>query len=497
MALLQLLATTIVGAIGAQLIFSLLLTPLRSFPGPFLAKFTDLWRLYDVWTGRSEKTQTELHQKYGKAVRTGPNCVSISDPELIKVIYSSKDKWRKSEFYSVNDFVINGQTFSTTFGVRDEAAHSAMTRPVHKLYTTANVVRYEPLIDSAIDFFLSQLQTRFVDTKEPCSIDRWLHFVAWDTIAEMTFSRRFGFLEQGADIEKLIYTGKVMHEYMSVIGQIPLLDKVFAKNPVKPIGPPAFGAAAGFSAKQLAVRKSGEDEHNPDRPDFLDEFLEIQKASEARDDEVITWMLSNVLAGSDTVAISLRAVVYYLAKNQDCQAKLQAELEGAGLETRPKFKEVSELPYLGAVIREATRLHPGVAMLLERMVPEGGLKLKDGRFIPAGTIVGINPRVIHREKETFGEDAEAFRPERWLKSKGEDEEAYQTRVKKMRDADLTFGFGKRACSGKNVAIVEMHKIIARLYRTFDVKLVDPKKEWKIQASWFYFQEGIDVYLSQR
>lgn len=95
MALLQLLATTIVGAIGAQLIFSLLLTPLRSFPGPFLAKFTDLWRLYDVWTGRSEKTQTELHQKYGKAVRTGPNCVSISDPELIKVIYSSKDKWRK------------------------------------------------------------------------------------------------------------------------------------------------------------------------------------------------------------------------------------------------------------------------------------------------------------------------------------------------------------------------------------------------------------------
>ncbi|KAJ6037218.1 cytochrome P450 [Penicillium herquei] len=71
-----------------------------------------------------------------------------------------------------------------------------------------------------------------------------------------------------------------------------------------------------------------------------------------------------------------------------------------------------------AVMKEAMRCHPGVSYPLERVVPEGGATLCDVYF-EAGTIVGMNPAVIHHDKSIFGEDAARFRPERWIDSSEE------------------------------------------------------------------------------
>jgi len=71
-----------------------------------------------------------------------------------------------------------------------------------------------------------------------------------------------------------------------------------------------------------------------------------------------------------------------------------------------------------AVMKEAMRCHPGVSFPLERVVPEGGTNIS-GIHIGAGTIVGINAAVIHRDKTIFGDDADEFRPERWIESSEE------------------------------------------------------------------------------
>jgi hypothetical protein len=54
-------------------------------------------------------------------------------------------------------------------------------------------------------------------------------------------------------------------------------------------------------------------------------------------------------------------------------------------------------------------------MGLSRVAPRGGLGV-GSRVIPAGTIVSINPWVIHYSKELWGEDADQFNPDRWLGS---------------------------------------------------------------------------------
>lgn len=58
-------------------------------------------------------------------------------------------------------------------------------------------------------------------------------------------------------------------------------------------------------------------------------------------------------------------------------------------------------------------------MLLERIVPEGGATF-DGVFLPGGTIVGMNPWVVARDKKVYGEDAVEFRPERRIEACKED-----------------------------------------------------------------------------
>ena len=78
-----------------KLVWDLFLSPLRSIPGPLLAKTTDIWRAIHTYRGRVDLKHVGLHRKYGTAVQVGPNCVSISDPNLIRTIYSTRNPWRK------------------------------------------------------------------------------------------------------------------------------------------------------------------------------------------------------------------------------------------------------------------------------------------------------------------------------------------------------------------------------------------------------------------
>jgi hypothetical protein len=60
---------------------------LNRYPGPFLAKFTNLWRYLDARGRRPEVTHMRLHRKHGDVVRLGPNVLSFGNPNALKVIY--------------------------------------------------------------------------------------------------------------------------------------------------------------------------------------------------------------------------------------------------------------------------------------------------------------------------------------------------------------------------------------------------------------------------
>jgi hypothetical protein len=60
---------------------------LRDIPGPFVAKYSRLWKLHSVWKGNHQDTAVGLHQTHGPLVRIGPRHISVGDPDAIPVIY--------------------------------------------------------------------------------------------------------------------------------------------------------------------------------------------------------------------------------------------------------------------------------------------------------------------------------------------------------------------------------------------------------------------------
>lgn len=110
---------------------------------------------------------------------------------------------------------------------------------------------------------------------------------------------------------------------------------------------------------------------------------------------------------------------YYLCKNPRCLQALLKEIEyveaKGELSDPVTFAEANKMPYLQACMKEAMRMHPAVGQLLERVVPPGGAVIS-GVWLPEGTIVGVNPWVVSRDPSVYGQDANTFRPERWLEA---------------------------------------------------------------------------------
>ena len=79
----------------AQYVFSYLRSPLKAIPGPFLAKFSNIWRFINHYQRKHIETQRKLHEQYGDVVRLGPTTVSIANPSLIRAIYNTRGTFLK------------------------------------------------------------------------------------------------------------------------------------------------------------------------------------------------------------------------------------------------------------------------------------------------------------------------------------------------------------------------------------------------------------------
>jgi cytochrome P450 len=90
------------------------------------------------------------------------------------------------------------------------------------------------------------------------------------------------------------------------------------------------------------------------------------------------------IAGSDSSSTAIGSVFYFLLKEYDVMKKLQREIRSSfRLYDDITALSTTDLPFLVAVIREAMRMYPPLALALPRIMPHGGDTI-DGHFVPAG-----------------------------------------------------------------------------------------------------------------
>ena len=201
--------------------------------------------------------------------------------------------------------------------------------------------------------------------------------------------------------------------------------------------------------------------------------------------------MSNIGAGSDTTAITISSILYHSLRYPQTFAKLREEIDLATKEGRASdpitFKEAQQLPYLQAVIKEALRCHPVTGLPMQRLTPPEGATIA-GTFIPGGSTVGISAWVAQRNQAVFGQDADRWRPERWLEPGAAETDRYM----------LAFGMGSRTCIGKNISLLEMAKLVPQLVRNFDFELdMGPNPELVCENRWFVKMMNFEGRVLQR
>jgi cytochrome P450 len=310
-------------------------------------------------------------------------------------------------------------------------------------------------------------------------------------IGEITFSQTFGLVEKGQAPEAFAEI-HALGKAMSWVGQIPWAHRYH--EIIKPYTGEFLatgkrnGSLRAFAGSLVKARMS----QGGDPADMMTKFEAISKAKPTEFDgnDVLSAASTNVTAGSDTTAISMRAVVYYVLRHPGCHKRLVAEVDKYYLDANSgvlTYDVANSMPYLQAVIYEAMRLHPVIGQPLPRVVPAGGMEFEDVGKLPAGIVISTAPYVLSRSKEIWGEDADSFRPERWT---GSD-------MGELQRFWFPFGSGSRLCVGKTLAWMEMTKLLAALFRHFEMRLADKDAEWRLTSFVFLLQSELNVVLEPR
>lgn len=165
-----------------------------------------------------------------------------------------------------------------------------------------------------------------------------------------------------------------------------------------------------------------------------------------------------MFAGADTTGNTLMLGTFHLLKSPELYQKLKEELRSAwpDLAEQPPLRELEQLPYLDAVIKESLRMSSGVVSGLLRVVPKGGATIA-GHYVAAGAIVSCGSTFVHYNSEIFPSPDE-FQPERWLQNASLDQWL------------VAFSKGPRSCLGINLAWLELRLSFAHFFRRFDMEL---------------------------
>ncbi|XP_072963334.1 cytochrome P450 93A2-like [Typha angustifolia] len=203
--------------------------------------------------------------------------------------------------------------------------------------------------------------------------------------------------------------------------------------------------------------------------DFLDMLLDIyeDKGAEIRltMDNVKAIIQDIFIAGSDTSGITIEWALAELINHPSVLHKAVAEIDiVVGKSRMIDESDISNLPYLQAIVKETLRLHPTVP-LIPRMSTEDCTI--GGYDIPAKTKLFINVWAINRDPN-YWKDPLRFYPERFI-----EEEQQATDIKGQHFHMLPFGSGRRSCPGASLALLVIHPTLAAMLQCFDWKVNGP------------------------
>ncbi|KAE9379524.1 benzoate 4-monooxygenase cytochrome P450 [Stipitochalara longipes BDJ] len=426
---------------------------LRQIPGPFLAAFSNLWLLWHSTNGHQCYTLAELAKKYGS------NQVIISDLSVWKRISGVRTGYRRSSWFDAGRFHPKYNNIESDFpgNQTDTKLHDALKAKIGLGYSRKENERLEQSIDTCVASFIRLLENKYLSTDElynPVNFASKSGYFILDVISELTFGKTFGYLAGDEDCYELLETIQGNVNVVQTISVLPWVGHLLRSWAFRKLLP-SEKDLTGLGRQKVAERFK---RSATQQKDIIGSFIRHGLSQGEIETEVL-------------FTIALQAILLYILSSPQVYAKLLSETSSIFMSTPITDSEARNMPYFQVVIKEGLRIHPAADPLGFRVVPEGGDTI-NGLFLPANTLIGYNFLGLIRDPKLWGDDVDLFRPERWLAS------MEPKRLREMEaNVDLVFGYGKWHCLGRNLALVEINKVLIELLRRFDLSIVNPLQPW--------------------
>lgn len=458
-------------------------------------------------SGDAHKIMRDMHIKYGDLVRIGPNEVSFAAAHGWSDVYGQK-RIPAAESQGGHAYIENPKehlfyntvTRPGSLIAMPQADHIFARKTINAAFSNKAVAEQEPLVQRHVDKLIGLLRDaakKNKNSKEAQINDsnvvdmvQYTNWVFFDITGDLGFGEPFGSLVDGEEHAWVALIPKAVKSAVTIVNLQRLLGRTLA-------GFAVWLKMTAEARDRIRWHRALSDEKverrralGTGRPDFMSPMLENDEFwNTSRLHGSLTTFIT---AGSETSATTMSAAMLYLTTTPATTAGGQSPLEKLTTEVRGAFKSdadinfvgVKNLPYLGAVLDEALRMHPPAVWGFGREAKAGGSVVANGQvFLPEATVLTICHYAMFRNPRNFALP-DTFSPERWLTGSDADPRFRNDK----RDAFQPFSYGPRNCIGRYLALAEMRTILARIVFNFDLAIQPGSERWAADQKAYAFWE---------
>ncbi|KAM0817167.1 putative O-methyltransferase domain-containing protein [Seiridium cardinale] len=399
--------------------------------------------------------------------------VVINSPEAFKEIMDKQSVSTSSKIPAPigHDIVTKGlRIFTMKYGPRWRSQRSIM----HRLLAPKPTLEFVPSQEFEVKHLLHQLAFNNGDQK---SFFDHVRRMSLSIVAATTYGRRIE-SQDDPDMrsagETAALLGSITRPGVFIEDDVPLLGKL-----------PKFLHPSRAKAQKYAdvilrgkmsawSRLKAEVETGVAAPSFGRDLVEGELKDKKLTDEDAAWLTGGLVdAGAEITAVVIHNLILYLAATPTAQAKAHQELDSVvGRSRAPRFRDVQNLPYVRACVKEILRLCPVPPWAIKHFT-DAEVTYKHHR-IPKGTVLLANTSFIHWDPDRYPEPW-AFRPERFLHHPKSSVEYSVAPDPRQRD-NFTFGGGRRICPATRLAENTLDITAANMLWAFEIQPPTTKNE---------------------
>jgi cytochrome P450 len=373
--------------------------------------------------------------------RTGKRWHMVMDPGAIRrMLLEELDNYPKS---IVTKNLLRPAIGESLF-IAEGAHWRWQRRTAAPVFSHRNVMNLAPIMTAAAE----QSAAR-VAAAGPRAVDMAAEMVrtTFDVIADVTFS--------GDGMFNVDAVHRGIDAYISEAGKISLFDILgfpdWVPRPGRVMSGGSVAEMKRVADEAVEARRARGSEGVPDLLDLLLDGEDPETKRRMSTPELRDNLLTFIVAGHETTALTLGWSLYLCAFDQAVQDRARAEAQAVLGGRAATGADVARLPYIRQIIDEALRLYPPAGIISRTAQVADTLC---GRDIRPGDTVIIPIYALHRNHQLWPEP-DAFNPDRFADRKTIERYAY-----------LPFGDGPRICIGASFALQEAVIILATLLSRF-------------------------------